>query len=350
MNWFSRKLLEWYNPDSRNLPWKLTGDAYKIWLSEIILQQTRVEQGTPYYLAFIHRYPTVRSLAEAPLDDVLKLWEGLGYYSRARNLHAAAKQVLEQHDGQFPDKYEDILQLKGVGAYTAAAIASFAYHLPHAVVDGNVYRVLSRVFGIATPIDTTVGKKIFEQKAAELLDVSQPAIYNQAIMDFGALVCKPQVPLCGQCPFSTECKALEKNEIQQLPVKSKKLIRTARRLHYFVWSDGQSLFIRQRADNDIWKGLFEFPLWEELPGSKLSDRKKALSAMSGDMKFRETGSLTYKQALTHQQIIAVFHEISVENLPATPRGCIRIKQKQLSAYAFPKIIRQYLEDRLNFLS
>ena len=201
MKSFSKKLLEWYNPTSRNLPWKQTNDAYKIWLSEIILQQTRVEQGTPYYLAFIKKYPTVKKLANAPLDDVLKLWEGLGYYSRARNLHVAAQQILEIHQGKFPETYAEIVALKGIGNYTAAAIASFAYNLPHAVVDGNVFRVLSRVFGIETPIDSTEGKKQFAQLAQQLLDKKKPSIHNQAIMDFGALVCKPQNPLCEQCPF-----------------------------------------------------------------------------------------------------------------------------------------------------
>lgn len=351
MKSFSKKLLEWYNPASRNLPWKQTNDAYKIWLSEIILQQTRVEQGTPYYLAFIKQYPTVKKLAAAPLDDVLKLWEGLGYYSRARNLHVAAQQVMEEHKGKFPETHAEILQLKGIGNYTAAAIASFAYNLPHAVLDGNVFRVLSRVFGIETPIDSTEGKKQFEQLAQQLLDKKNPSTYNQAIMDFGALVCKPQNPLCEQCPFSSECKALELNKISLLPVKAKKLIKSERHFHYFVLFDAKDIYIKQRTANDIWKGLFEFPVFES-PQSTVNSQQ--IVSHPYIKKYGEPSTidcrLSYKQTLSHQYINGHFYEIKLEKLPKLDKSYLKIPKTTILNYAFPKIVRSYLEDRLNFLT
>jgi A/G-specific adenine glycosylase len=348
MKSFSKKLIEWYNPSSRNLPWKQTKDAYKIWLSEIILQQTRVEQGTPYYLAFVHQYPTVKMLAEAPLDDVLKLWEGLGYYSRARNLHSAAKQVMELHNGKFPDTYLEIIALKGIGNYTAAAISSFAYHLPHAVVDGNVYRVLARVFDIETPIDSTEGKKQFEQLANQLLDKKNPSTHNQAIMDLGAIVCKPQNPLCAQCPFSSDCKALELNKISLLPVKAKKLIKKERYLHYFVLYDDEYMYIQQRDEQDIWKGLYEFPV-EEVNGQWSIDNSQFLKKIN-HQPLTIDQPLSYKQVLTHQYIHAYFYEMKLKKLPNLDISCIKILKKDILDFAFPKIIRSYLKDRLIFLT
>lgn len=351
MQSFSKKLLEWYNPTSRNLPWKKTNDAYKIWLSEIILQQTRVEQGTPYYLAFTQKYPTVKKLANAPLDDILKLWEGLGYYSRARNLNFAAKQIIELHNGIFPNTHASIIQLKGVGNYTAAAISSFAYNLPYAVVDGNVYRVLSRVFGIETPIDSTEGKKQFEQLAQQLLDKKNPATYNQAIMDFGALVCKPKQPLCVQCPFSSDCKALELNKIALLPIKSKKLIKTERHFHYFVLYDDKNIYIQQRINQDIWKGLFEFPLEEVEQFAVHSSPflKYKLSLKNGELKTVSCQPI-YKQTLTHQLINAYFYEIKFKKLPKLESTYLKIPKKSILDYAFPKIVRSYLLDRLFYLT
>ncbi len=347
MIWFSNILLEWYNPTTRNLPWKNTKDAYKIWLSEIILQQTRVEQGTPYYLAFIKHYPTVKHLAKAPIDDVLKLWEGLGYYSRARNLHTAAQQIMENHNGKFPNTYKEILSLKGIGNYTAAAIASFAYQLPHAVVDGNVYRVLTRVFGINIPIDSANGKKHIEQLAHELLDEQQPDIYNQAIMDFGALVCKPQQPLCHSCPFVSNCKAFSKNKINSLPVKSKKIVKTNRYFHYFILMDAESIYIHQRQKNDIWKGLYEFPLVEEQSEGNQTKTKIWLQEMG----IKSVQPVFFsKQILSHQNIHANFYELKWKNLPNLENKFIKIKKTALKQYAFPKIIRSYLQDRFIFLS
>ncbi|MBK9330333.1 MAG: A/G-specific adenine glycosylase [Sphingobacteriales bacterium] len=353
MKSFSRKLSEWYDPDTRNLPWKKTKDAYKIWLSEIILQQTRVEQGKPYYLAFIKKYPTVRKLASAPLDEVLKLWEGLGYYSRARNLHSAARQIVDEHNGKFPSGYQAILDLKGIGKYTAAAIASFAYGLPHAVVDGNVYRVLSRVFGIETTIDTTPGKQQFEALADKLLDRKNPALHNQALMDFGALICKPQQPLCGQCPFSSECRALASDAIRLLPVKSKKLFKKDRHFHYFVLHDAKNIFIRQRTDQDIWKGLFEFPMEESAKPADHSPQFPSNSVLKkyvGLSTVDHRPTFTYRQTLSHQHINAYFCEIRLNKLPKPDESYLRIAKNPYLSTLIQKIIRSYLADRLNFLS
>ncbi|MFN8283175.1 MAG: A/G-specific adenine glycosylase [Chitinophagales bacterium] len=349
---FSKKLLEWFDPDTRNLPWKKTNDAYKIWLSEIIMQQTRVEQGTPYYLAFVKQYPTIKKLAAAPLDDVLKLWEGLGYYSRARNLHVAAKQVVELHKGKFPETHEEILKLKGIGVYTAAAIASFAYNLPHAVVDGNVYRVLSRVFGIETPTDTTIGKFTFQKLADDLLDKINASTYNQAIMDFGALVCKPKQPLCNQCPFSSECVALVKNKIDLLPVKSKKLIKTERHFHYYVLYDNDNIYLRQRNEDDIWKGLFEFPMIETEQATEDASALlyKILKGKNNNLLPANNQTFHFKQTLSHQYIHGYFHEFYFTKLPNPDKSYLKIKKQDILNYAFPKIVRTYLENRLIFIS
>ena len=238
MKHFSEKIIAWYDQNKRDLPWRNTKDAYLIWLSEIILQQTRVDQGMDYYLKFAKEFPTVKHLAKADNEKVMKLWQGLGYYSRARNLHTTAKIISEKYHGKFPDEYSDILSLKGVGNYTAAAIASFAFNKPYAVVDGNVYRVLARVFGIESPIDSTQGKKEFETLATELLDRKKPASHNQAIMELGALQCKPVNPDCSICALNTMCFAYSKKRINELPVKAKKTKVRNRYFNYIVLLDG----------------------------------------------------------------------------------------------------------------
>ena len=258
MNNFSEILINWYREHKRELPWRESSDPYLIWISEIILQQTRVVQGYDYFIRFIKRFPDVTSLAEADEDEVMKFWQGLGYYSRARNLHAAARSM----NGVFPKTYPEVLALKGVGEYTAAAICSFAYNMPYAVVDGNVYRVLSRYLGIETPIDSTEGKKLFASLAGEFLDKSRPAVYNQAIMDFGAIQCTPQNPACLFCPLAGSCMALSKSMVAQLPVKQHKTKTTERFLNYIYVRAGACTFINKRTGNDIWKNLFELPLIE----------------------------------------------------------------------------------------
>lgn len=338
---FKEHLLSWYSTTQRDLPWKETRDPYKIWLSEIILQQTRVEQGRPYYLRFIERFPDVYALAHAPLEEVLKAWEGLGYYSRARNLHQAAQQILEQHEGRFPSAYNDILALKGVGPYTAAAIASFAFHLPHAVLDGNVYRVLSRYFGIDMPIDSHQGQKLFSALAQECLDTENPADYNQAIMDLGATVCTPLKANCAACPLQPECRAFNESRVYSLPVKSKKIIRQSRHFTFLVLISRNEIVIEQRNDQDIWKGLFQFPAIER----QITEQ----DFNSGDFGFKLSGILSvksspaFRQLLTHREIAAVFYEVNTEEIWDLPAHCRKIPLDQIKNYAFPGIIREYLK-------
>ena len=262
---FSKKLILWYLEHKRELPWRTTNEPYFIWLSEIILQQTRVAQGLPYYKAFISEFPTIKDLANAPEEKVLKLWQGLGYYSRARNLHFTSKYISEELNGVFPVNYKDLLKLKGVGDYTASAIASICFNEPAAVVDGNVYRVLSRYFGIVTPINSTQGIKEFKALAQELLDISQPGIYNQAIMEFGARYCKPQNPDCISCIFNDKCVAFQKKMVSELPVKLKKLKVKKAYFNYLVLlSEDNKTILQQRTQKGIWKQLYEFPLIETL--------------------------------------------------------------------------------------
>lgn len=260
---FSKVLIQWYLQNDRDLPWRKTKNPYFVWLSEIILQQTRVAQGTPYYLTFAKEFPTVFDLASASEKDVLKLWQGLGYYSRARNLHFAAKQVVHDFGGTFPDTYEKIIKLKGVGDYTASAISSICFQEPHAVVDGNVYRVLARYFNIHTAINSSKGIKEFKALAQELIDVTQPGTFNQAIMEFGALHCKPQNPLCDSCPLSESCLGLQQKTIKELPFKERKLKIKKRYFNYLVLKNTEEkTVLTERKGKGIWQGLFEFPLIE----------------------------------------------------------------------------------------
>lgn len=349
---FSARLLEWFAQNPRPLPWKNTKNPYFIWLSEIILQQTRVEQGTPYYLKFIERFPSIQQLAEAEEDVVLKLWEGLGYYSRARNLHTAAKYIYYELGGVFPRQYKDILSLKGVGTYTAAAIASFAYDLPYAVVDGNVYRVLSRYFGISTPIDTTEGKKLFAEKAQSLLDRKRPAAYNQAIMNFGAMQCLPKPSKCPVCPFQIDCVAYGENRVSDYPVKQKKLKKRLRFFHYLIFNSKQYVYLERRERKDIWQGLYQFPMIE---GTALIEdwiqllKTTDLIKNTSDLSLKKT-SKPYKQSLTHQHIIANFWEINCsKKISFLENNYVSIKRSNLDNYAFPKIIDRYLNDKHLYL-
>ena len=261
-NEISGLLIEWYDENKRNLPWRDTSDPYKIWVSEVILQLTRVAQGLNYYLQFVEQFPTVNALAESSEEDVLKAWQGLGYYSRARNLHQGAKDVVALHKSKLPASYKEIISIKGIGEYTAAAILSIAYNKPFAVVDGNVYRVLSRLFAIDTPIDMSAGKKQFAKLAQNLIDVSNPAKYNQAIMELGALQCTPVQPLCDSCPLQYLCVAKQLNMQSEFPVKSKKVKVRNRYLHYFHIEYEGYTYLNKRIGKDIWKNMYEFPLIE----------------------------------------------------------------------------------------
>ena len=335
------------------MPWKGERNPYLVWLSEIILQQTRVEQGLPYYERFRERFPTVTDLANAPEDEVMKLWEGLGYYSRARNLHSAARYIAEELKGVFPSTYSDILALKGVGPYTAAAIASFAFDLPQAVVDGNVYRVLSRYFGIATPIDSGAGKKEFAQLAQMLLDTNQPAIYNQAIIDFGAVQCKPKQPLCADCPLQENCVAYREERINDFPVKSKKIKKRLRYFNYLVISDQEgALLLQKRSAKDIWQNLYEFPLIEseELLDQEAVFRHERTLQLTGAYPQLNRVSRPFQQVLTHQKITARFWELSAPEINFSKKsGLISTPRKKLRKFAFPKIIDWYLQDKSLYL-
>ena len=340
-NWFATSLLNWHKENYRHLPWKVDKDPYKIWLSEIILQQTRVDQGIPYYHKFIETFPTVQELAKASESDVLKLWEGLGYYSRARNLHFTAQYISDHLNGIFPNTYSEILKLKGVGPYTAAAIASFAFNLPHAVVDGNVYRVLSRILGIKTPLDSTEGKKEFQETAQNLLDSNNPGAYNQAIMDFGATVCTPKNPHCFQCPFSNQCYALSHNIIDQLPIKSKKIQRKNRYLYYFVLCHNNEIAIKQRNQEDIWKGLYDFYLIENTvpinqPESLIQHHSWSITSMGP--------TVSYWHKLTHRDLMVSFTVVQLNKKEDLPKDMFFIKTKNLSKFAFPKVIHCFFED------
>lgn len=294
------------------MPWKETKDPYKIWISEIVLQQTRVAQGTAYYNRLIEAFPTVRDLAKASEDEVLSLWKGLGYYARARNLHYAAKQIVNDYNGVFPNTYEDIINLKGVGVYTAAAIASFAFDLPYAVVDGNVYRVLSRYFNLSTPIDTTLGKKQYAELAKENLIDKKASSYNQAIMDFGALQCTPVSPDCGSCILSDHCGAYDQGTVDLLPIKEKKLTVKSRFFNYLYFRKGDQVFMKKRTEKDIWQGLYELPMIES--HKKLT--KKELRVVIDEQLGLSTENVQsfkklwyHEQRLTHRLIHGTFYEV-----------------------------------------
>ena len=349
---FTTALLQWYAGHTRPMPWKGERDPYLIWLSEIVLQQTRVAQGMPYFERLKAAYPTVKALADAPEDELLKHWEGLGYYSRARNLHAAAKYVAYELDGRFPATHADILALKGVGAYTAAAIASFAYGLPHAVVDGNVYRVLARVFGIATPIDTTAGKKEFAALAQRLLDERDPGRYNQAIMDFGATVCTPKRPACASCPLREQCVALREGRVGELPVKAKQLKSRTRFFHYLVLRFDGQLVLRKRPAGDVWQGLYDFPLVESDAADTATDTVLDRAGfLPPDRYTFERRSMPYRQTLSHQKIVGIFYEIRLAAAPQPlPEGAVLVSEDRVSDYAFPKIVDRYLHEQHRSLS
>lgn len=348
MKEFGKKIISWYQKNKRDLPWRNTTDPYKIWLSEVILQQTRVDQGMSYYLKFEQKYPTVKALAGAKEDDVLRLWQGLGYYSRARNLHAAAKDVQSRFKGQFPSQFSELRTLKGIGEYTAAAIASFAFNLPHAVVDGNVYRVLSRYAGVSTPIDSTEGKKEFAQLAADLLGKHVPQEYNQAIMEFGAMQCKPVNPDCNSCPLNSSCYAFEHKKVSELPVKAKKTKIRNRYFHYLVIRDGQSFYIRKRVEKDIWTGLHDFPLIETEEKMEIESLVKTdeWKRHFGKAKVKiDTISKAYKHVLSHQHIHAKFYEIELPSKSFNEQELQlkKVTTKSIQKLAVPRLIEEYLK-------
>ncbi len=343
---FARLLIEWYHEHKRDLPWRNTNDPYLIWISEIILQQTRVAQGYAYYQRFIERFPNLESLAASEENEVLKYWQGLGYYSRARNLHQAAISV----NGVFPVRYEDILKLKGVGIYTAAAICSFAYNQPHAVVDGNVYRVLSRFFGVNEPIDSGKGKKIFASLAHDLLDKVQPALYNQAIMDFGALQCAPLSPDCTVCPFKNRCFAFNHNMVSSLPIKQNKTKTSERFFYYLLIRDNGNIYLNKRTENDIWKNLYELPLIESNTALAVDDfiRKQEFASI-----FKENSVVNVrllnktKHVLSHRIIYADFYELEAQDIKMDFLSkYTRLNMADLELYPVSRLMHNFFE---NFL-
>lgn len=327
------------------MPWKGEKDPYKIWLSEIILQQTRVEQGWKYYTRFVETYPTISKLAAAKDQDVFKLWEGLGYYSRCKNLLFTAREIVKTRKAIFPEKYEEILALKGVGPYTAAAIASFAYNLPYAVVDGNVFRVLSRYFGIEEPIDSAKGKHLFAEIATRVLNKKEPGIYNQAIMDFGAAVCKPFSPGCATCGLHKTCKAYRNGMVNRLPVKEKTLLRKNRWFYYFLFEHKGKIFVHQRTASDIWQNLFEFYLLETGEITKW-DEDTIHNWLHNQLGIRSATirniSPMITQQLTHQQIRGQFISISLDHIPEILKKGKWVPRNKLSTLPFPKLIAGYL--------
>lgn len=345
LTFFTQTLLDWHrNDNQRQLPWKQNATPYSIWLSEIILQQTRVAQGIPYYERFIAAYPNIISLACASDNEVFRLWQGLGYYNRCRNLLHTARYIADTLKGVFPTRYEDILSLKGVGAYTAAAIASFAYDQPYAVVDGNVLRLLARYFGITTPIDSTEGKKQMAQLAQDLLSKEAPATYNQAIMDFGATVCTPALPQCDECPFATQCQAYKKDTVSLLPIKSKKALNKTRHFNYIIWESESKIWLQKREQKDIWRGLYE-PFLIETPKPVTMKKLAALLQQRGMImdQLKEAGASTQK--LSHQTIKAQFYTSAVDDHPLKHKSKdgIWVRYEDLKKYAFPQTIVSFFK-------
>lgn len=325
---FTTILLHWYEENKRSLPWRGERDVYRVWVSEIILQQTRIQQGWDYYLRFIEAFPDVRALAEADEEAVLRVWQGLGYYSRARNMHAAAQSIMTRHGGLFPTTYEEIRALKGIGDYTAAAIASFAYHLPHPAVDGNVLRIVSRVFGIHDNIMQNATKKKITALCEKLLAGVNPADFNQALMDFGSLQCVPKNPDCEKCPLRDECYAFKEQKVDFLPVSIKKLQIKERFLHFLFILDDDGFYIEQRKENDIWKGLYQLPLIE-------TDTNKPLKLK---VLFKA------KHQLTHQTLYATFYQAPPQTLPDNHHHYIKIPISKRHDYAFPTLMAIFFDE------
>jgi A/G-specific adenine glycosylase len=351
MNSFTDPIYLWYSGNQRNLPWRNVSDPYLIWISETILQQTRIAQGLPYYLRFTGRFPDVKTLAAAPEDELLKLWEGLGYYSRARNLHFAAKSILKNYEGKFPDSHDSIRRLKGVGDYTAAAVASIAYGLPYAAVDGNVLRVLSRYFGIDLPIDSAIGRKTFRDLANEILLIRDPGMHNQAIMEFGALVCTPRNPDCKNCPLHSSCIAFSTNRTAKLPVKSKRIRKTTRYFIFVLLESTSHILLEKRTSSDIWKNLWQLPAMETEQQAGDAD---ILERHEISQVLRQTGSRlvklspVYIHELTHRKICARFVHIQCVDITCFGGNFMQVNKEEMYKFAFPVLIKKYLTEN-NFL-
>jgi A/G-specific adenine glycosylase len=344
LTFFPLQLLEWHDPDARPLPWKGIKDPYLIWLSEIILQQTRATQATPYYHKLTERFPTVKALATAPIDELLSLWQGLGYYSRARNLHYSAQMIMSEHQGSFPKTYKDILALKGVGKYTAAAIGSFAFDLPYPVVDGNVIRIISRYFDLDIAVDIKEGLAQINTLVHEVFVVEKAAAFNQAIMDFGATVCIPKNPSCAACPLQVNCLSFANNTQALRPIKTKKIKRKTRHFNFIYLHTSKAVYIQKRTEKDIWQGLYQLPLFEGEALSKKSAIKKEVKKSWGEA-FSLEPIFTHKQLLTHQIIHSIVWEAKLTNNSFDEIvDALWIRKEDLSQYGFPKSLTLFLQD------
>ena len=345
---FSDELVNWYNQNKRDLPWRHTTDPYIIWLSEIILQQTRVEQGLPYFYRFAGKYPTVTDFAAADETEILKLWQGLGYYSRGRNMLKTARMVQEQYGGAFPARYDDLIKLKGIGEYTAAAIASFSSNEARAVVDGNVYRVIARYLGIFEPINSTPGKKQFQLAANDFLNKKIPALHNQAIMEFGAMLCKPKNPACGICPVRLGCYAFKHNATMSLPVKLKTVKVKQRYFNYFLYTDGERILMNKRDESDIWANMYDLPMIEAdslLSVDELMGRPEAIKYLGNVIEIAAVSDVK-KHTLTHQQLYIRFITIVRQPIKINANW-VFIKVENLKMLPLPKVIFIFLDNFLN---
>lgn len=344
MDSFPQEIYSWFDSNKRDLPWRKTTDPYKIWISEIILQQTKVAQGINYYNSFIDMFPNVFDLAKSTEDSVLKLWQGLGYYTRARNLHFTAKYIVNKHNGVFPCDFKTILSLKGVGSYTAAAIASIAFNLPHAAVDGNIYRVISRFFGITTPIDSQKGKAEIQEIANDLIPIKNPGFHNQAFMEFGALQCLPKSPACGMCPLESKCYAANFNLINQIPVKEKKVKQSTRYFNYYIVECKDDILLEKRTKKDIWENLHQFPLYESK--NVLSDTEIInlnIPFHTNKNTYLKSISETFKHVLTHQTIFARFVHFEADDFVLNDSKFIRVNKKDIYKFAVPRLLENYLK-------
>lgn len=342
---FSNLIIDWYHDNQRNLPWRETSDPYKIWLSEIILQQTRVNQGLPYYTKFISQYPTVYDLAKAPADEVMRLWQGLGYYSRARNLHDCAKSVVKNYNGEFPNTYKELLKLKGIGKYTGAAIASFAFQQAVPVVDGNVFRVLARFFEIQDDIAQPKTFTKFFDIAKELIPEKKPASFNQALMELGAMVCKPKNPSCDICPLAQECLARIKAKQSELPVKKKKIKIKNRFLYYLIWQKEEKLAMKKRGPNDIWQGLFDFELIETKDALTTQEILEQVNKKYDRTEVVEI-SEPIKHILSHQRLEAVFIELNpIDENILNESSLQYFTKEEVEKLPKPRLIEKYLTSK-----
>jgi len=346
---FTSEIIKWYAVHKRDLPWRSSSDAYIIWLSEVILQQTRVEQGLPYFYRFKEAFPTVQDFASASEEQILKLWQGLGYYSRGRNMHATAKTVVEKYHGIFPVDYKELITLKGIGGYTAAAISSFAANQPNAVVDGNVFRLLSRYFGIETPINTGKGQKLFTELANQLIDPAQPGTFNQGIMEFGSLQCRPKNPLCETCPLRLNCVAFSEKRIDELPVKLKTQKIRERYFTYLVSRKDDTLLMHRRSGKDIWENLYQFPLIESdrlLTVDELSQNKELRSLFGTAIQFKQVYG-PVKHLLSHQRLFAQFVEMEQVDSSDLPEGWEYHPAAEAESIPQPKLIFDFVKKYLN---